>query len=138
MKKALRITLVTISTIILLMPTIPFIFGGLEGGLSFNRFIIRALSVERLPKPEIKYGEFPLDSSVESLPDFSENRDVSDGVGNGRIYDSWDDFPYNNMLCIDEEAFEYLKKALNKVDYYGEFKTGNTDANDFYIEKGSF
>ena len=80
-------------------------------------------------------NETTSDSLAGSLLSPSHNGNLSSAPVSGQIYNSWDDFPYNNMRFIDEDAFKYLKNALGGIDYYGEFEIGNTNVYDFYKEK---
>jgi hypothetical protein len=58
MNKMINIIIIAILAM-LLFASIPFIFGGLEGGMDAYGFIFKALTVNRPQKPKITYGEFP-------------------------------------------------------------------------------
>ena len=91
--------------------------------------------------------ELPYTSEMPNLPntfdepDITNAKDVSDEVNesnesnDGRIIHNWDDFQFDSMCFIDGIVFEFLKVAYGKVDYYGEFKKGEIDKYDFYLEK---
>lgn len=53
----------------------------------------------------------------------------------GRSYESFRDFPYENMDFVDVETFEFLKGIYKSIDFYGEFEMGDFSLYDQYIEE---
>jgi len=73
------------------------------------------------------------DSTDESEP--AKEPDTPKESDDGQIYETIYDFPYDDMRFSDDEVYEILKNAFGDVDYYGEFKKGSIDEDDFYLEK---
>lgn len=54
---------------------------------------------------------------------------------NSQSYDSYLDFPYNNISFANEMTFKIIKNSYSKVDFYGDFKRGSLSNNEFYKKK---
>lgn len=52
-----------------------------------------------------------------------------------RVYDSSWDIPYTKMTFIDNNTYEFIKRAYANVDWYSEFETGDLTQYDFYKGK---
>lgn len=53
-----------------------------------------------------------------------------------REYADWTDIMHDrSQPYVDGEIFEIIRSAYEEVDYFGEFKTGDLETYDFYIEK---
>ncbi len=52
-----------------------------------------------------------------------------------QTYDSFLDFPYNEMVFVNQETFHILKQTYEEIDFWGEFKKGNLKAYDVYINE---
>ncbi len=74
--------------------------------------------------------EFHIEASV-----VNENFNTLNETDNGRTYNSFLDFPYLNMPFANDEVYELYKDAYNKIDFYGEFRKGDSEVHDYYKER---
>ena len=58
MMKAIKVATI-ITTVVLLCVVIPFIVGGIEGGVDFYSLLFKGLMKTNSQQPKIRYGEFP-------------------------------------------------------------------------------
>jgi len=56
-------------------------------------------------------------------------------LSNAEIYDSFLDFSYMKMRFVNDDEFEILKDLYEDIDFFGEFKWGNLEKYDFYVEQ---
>lgn len=67
-------------------------------------------------------------SQIESVP--KVKGDIPE-----RSYESFRDFPYENMDFADDETVAFLKDIYENIDFYGEFEMGDAALYDTYIEE---
>lgn len=56
-------------------------------------------------------------------------------TGQGETYESFRDFPYEDMGFVNDEAYEYIRTAYEQIDFASEFPKGNEDEYAFYKDK---
>lgn len=61
---------------------------------------------------------------------FLEEKEMSEN----KIYQSFRDFPYNDMEYMNDISYMQLKKIYEEIEFLGEFKTGGEE-DLFYLEK---
>lgn len=76
---------------------------------------------ENLPEPT-KEPVPTSDLEVSADSSRAEPQPVSQANLSERSYDSFRDFPYENMDFIDEETFTFFKEVYGNIDFYGEFE----------------
>lgn len=54
---------------------------------------------------------------------------------NIKVYDSFLDFPYNNMEYVCNDGYEVLQSAYKDINFFSKFESGNLKEYDFYKEK---
>lgn len=52
-----------------------------------------------------------------------------------QTYENFYDLPFDELNYIDEEGYEELKQIYAQIDFKSDFKKGNMDSYDFYINK---
>lgn len=72
-------------------------------------------------------------SSVTAL--ITEIADSKPQPNNEQIYDSFLDFPYDNMRFVSDDIYESIKEEYYKINFSSEFKLGNLEVYDLYKEK---
>lgn len=60
--------------------------------------------------------------SAEELTKAESQSDVSQKDEAENAYDTWNEFPYETMMCIDDEVFEQLQKQYSELTWQPEFK----------------
>lgn len=88
---------------------------------------------ENLPEPT-KEPVPTSDLEVSADSSRAEPQPVSQANLSERSYDSFRDFPYENMDFIDEETFTFFKEVYGNIDFYGEFEMGDLTLYDAYIK----
>ncbi len=74
-------------------------------------------------------------ASPNTKSDIIEDNDMATMSGAGQEYDSFFDFPYDNMSFINDSVYESLKEEYSKINFYSEFNPGDLELYDLYKEK---
>ena len=81
------------------------------------------------------YPVLPNADNKKGDSDTPANFNSSSDAYRGGTYKSFDDLSPFDMTYADDQAFEFLRDAYAKIDFNSEFKKGNLDGYEFYIEK---
>lgn len=70
------------------------------------------------------------DNNIAVYPSISELEQPSEE--NLRVYDNDSDFPLDEIIFSDHDAFTLLKNSYKDIDFYGDFEPGNLELYDYF------